>query len=91
MSAAAIIQKAREDGLSLARIRRMARDFPAFLERFIYNDQCARFSASRFFNKNSSERPIFYILLGSRQRVHHTLEIDTRIGQDIAPDFASPC
>jgi hypothetical protein len=22
------------------RIRRMARDFPAFLERFIYNDQC---------------------------------------------------
>jgi hypothetical protein len=23
-----------------ARIRRMARDFPAFLERFIYNDQC---------------------------------------------------
>ena len=24
----------------VARIRRMARDFPAFLERFIYNDQC---------------------------------------------------
>jgi hypothetical protein len=27
-------------GDSPTRIRRMARDFPAFLERFIYNDQC---------------------------------------------------
>ena len=26
--------------LAKTRIRRMARDFPAFLERFIYNDQC---------------------------------------------------
>jgi hypothetical protein len=29
-----------EDEDHLTRIRRMARDFPAFLERFIYNDQC---------------------------------------------------
>jgi hypothetical protein len=26
--------------LNLTRIHRMARDFPAVLERFIYNDQC---------------------------------------------------
>jgi hypothetical protein len=29
-----------EDEEQFTRIRRMARDFPAFLERFIYNDQC---------------------------------------------------